>query len=175
MEVRISEILPEQKELFLNLYNLYLYDLSEFTGEEPAGDGRFDLANTHLYLERKELFPYFIYCSGKVAGFILICTPPFVPEGVDYTLQELFLLKKYRGQQVAQTAVAEVMRRHSGRVRVEQLRNNLAAVAFWKKFYEKHLITYEESVESVEIEGLPGFHKVVVQTFSVDPKSSGKS
>ncbi|MGG6310435.1 GNAT family N-acetyltransferase [Paenibacillus macerans] len=167
MDIRLMEILPEQQELFLNLYNLYLYELSAFTGEDPAEDGRFDLANTHLYLERKELLPYFVYCSGKVAGFVLVCTPPFVPEGIDYTLQELFLLKKYRGRQVAQTAVAEVMQRMSGQVRVEQLRNNAAAVSFWQKFYKRHSIAFEETVEIVEIEGLPGTHEMVAQTFFI--------
>lgn len=33
MNVKITSILAEQKELFLNLFNLYLYDLSEFSGK----------------------------------------------------------------------------------------------------------------------------------------------
>ncbi|GJM72911.1 hypothetical protein HMSSN036_51270 [Paenibacillus macerans] len=171
MDVCISEILPEHRELFLNLYNLYLYDLSEFTGEDPVEDGRFDTSNNDLYLERKELFPYFIRCSGKVAGFVLVCAPPFVPDGIEYTIQELFLLKKYRGRQIAQTAVAEVMRRLSGRVRVEQLKNNAAAVAFWRSFYKRHAIIYTETSESVEIEGLPGVHEMLAQTFTLSSNS----
>ncbi|MDU7473574.1 MAG: GNAT family N-acetyltransferase [Paenibacillus macerans] len=169
MDIRITEILPEQKELFLNLYNLYLYDLSAFTGEDPAEDGRFDTSNNALYLERNELFPYFIYCSGKVAGFVLVCSPPFVPDEVDYAVQELFLLKKYRGRQIAQTAVAEVMGRLTGRVRVEQLKNNAAAAAFWRSFYKQHSIVYTETSESVEIEGLPGVHEMLAQTFALSP------
>ncbi|RRJ65237.1 GNAT family N-acetyltransferase [Paenibacillus oralis] len=171
MDVSISEILPEHKELFLNLYNLYLYDLSEYTGEDPAEDGRFDTSNNDLYLERKELFPYFIHYSGKMVGFVLVCAPPFVPDGIDYTVQELFLLKKYRGRQVAQTAVAEVMGRLSGRVRVEQLKNNAAAVAFWRSFYKRHSIIYTETAESVEIEGLPGVHELLAQTFALSSNS----
>ncbi|MGZ7440479.1 GNAT family N-acetyltransferase [Paenibacillus sp. TH7-28] len=171
MDVCISEILPEHRELFLNLYNLYLYDLSQFTGEDPAEDGRFDTSNNDLYLERKELFPYFIHCSGNVAGFVLVCAPPFVPNGIDYTIQELFLLKKYRGRQIAQTAVAEVIRRLSGRVRVEQLKNNAAAVAFWRSFYKRHAIIYAETSESVEIEGVPGVHEMLAQTFTLSSNS----
>ncbi|MNM91945.1 hypothetical protein D3C76_63160 [compost metagenome] len=167
MDVRIATILPSQKALFFNLFNLYLHDLSAFTGEEPGDDGRFDLANTYLYLEREELHPYFIYCSGKVAGFLLVCAPPFVPEEIDFTVQEMFILHKYRGQKTAEKAVSEILRRLSGRIRVEQLQNNAIAVAFWKKIYRQHGITFVESIESVEIEGLPGFHEVLAQTFSL--------
>ncbi|MFL0556109.1 GNAT family N-acetyltransferase [Paenibacillus barengoltzii] len=167
MDVRIAPILPSQSSLFFNLFQLYLHDLSAFTGEEPGEDGRFDLANTSLYLEREELHPYFIYCSGKVAGFILVCAPPFVPEEIDFTVQEMFVLHKYRGGKTAETAVFEIMRRLKGQIRVEQLQNNAVAVAFWKKIYRKQGISFVETIERVEIEGLPGLHEVLAQTFSL--------
>lgn len=87
MNVQITSILPEQKELFLNLYNLYLYDLSEFSGEDLLEEGKYDPTNTYLYLERDELHPFLIQYEGKVIGFVLVCSPPYVPEEVDYTVR----------------------------------------------------------------------------------------
>lgn len=98
MNVQITSILPEQKELFLNLYNLYLYDLSEFSGEDLLEEGKYDPTNTYLYLERDELHPFLIQYEGKVIGFVLVCSPPYVPEEVDYTVQELFLVKNIAGR-----------------------------------------------------------------------------
>ncbi|WKL00584.1 hypothetical protein Q0F98_26655 [Paenibacillus amylolyticus] len=69
MNVQITSILAEQKELFLNLYNLYLYDLSEFSGEDLRKEGTYDPTNTYLYLERDELHPFLIQYEGKVIGF----------------------------------------------------------------------------------------------------------
>lgn len=51
MNIEIKRIMKEQKETFLNLYNLYLYDLSEFTLDDPINNGVFD--PTFPYLFRK--------------------------------------------------------------------------------------------------------------------------
>lgn len=171
MSMHIAKINQEQKETFMHLYNLYLYELSAYTGEDIRKDGTFDLSNTHLYIERNELHPYFITYDDKLAGFILICSPPYVPDGIDYTIQELFLLKKYRGKNLASEAVSAVLSRFPGSYRVEQLKSNTAAVRFWKKYYKEQHIDYIEREESIELEGLPGFHDVLSQTF-VFPKKS---
>ncbi|SMF79472.1 Predicted acetyltransferase [Paenibacillus uliginis N3/975] len=167
MKIQITRIKKEQQELFLNMYNLYLYDLSEFTGEDPKDDGKFDPTNTYLYLERNELHPFFINYDGKNIGFILVCSPPFVSEGLDYTIQELFLLKKYRGLNLAAEAVSLVLDQFSGTIKIDQLERNKAAVAFWKKYYKNENIEFVEQEELIEIDGLTGKHKTISQVFVV--------
>ncbi|WP_419891640.1 GNAT family N-acetyltransferase [Paenibacillus xylanexedens] len=168
MNVQITSILAEQKELFLDLYNLYLYDLSEFSGEDLLEEGKYDPTNTYLYLERDELHPFLIQYEGKVIGFVLVCSPPYVPEGVDYTVQELFLVKKYRGQGLAAQAVDLVFAQFEGTFKVEQLASNAAAVSFWKKYYEQHQIEYTESAYHIEIDNIAGSHRILSQTFVMD-------
>ena len=165
MNVHIKSILAEQKELFLNLYNLYLYDLSEFSGEDLLEEGKYDPTNTYLYLERDELHPFLIQYEGKVIGFVLVCSPPYVPEGVDYTVQELFLVKKYRGQGLAAQVIDLVFAQFRGTFKVEQLANNAAAVSFWEKYYEQHQIEYTESEYNIEIDNIAGSHRILSQTF----------
>ncbi|MFJ2045429.1 GNAT family N-acetyltransferase [Paenibacillus taichungensis] len=165
MNVQITRIDKSQKELFLNLYNLYLYDLSEFSGEDLLEEGKFDPTNTYLYLERAELHPFFILDEGKVIGFVLVCSPPYVDEDIDFTVQELFLVKKYRGQGLAAQAVDLVFAQFQGRFKVEQLADNRSAVSFWKKYYEQHHIEYVESEYSIEIENIAGSHRILSQTF----------
>ncbi|MBT2284895.1 GNAT family N-acetyltransferase [Paenibacillus polymyxa] len=165
MNVQIKSILAEQKELFLNLYNLYLYDLSEFSGEDLLKEGKYDPTNIYLYLERDELHPFLIKYEGKVIGFVLVCSPPYVPEGVDYTVQELFLVKKYRGQGLAAQVIDLVFAQFRGTFKVEQLANNAAAVSFWKRYYEQHHIEYTESEYNIEIDNITGSHRILSQTF----------
>ncbi|WP_040952739.1 GNAT family N-acetyltransferase [Gorillibacterium massiliense] len=165
MKIQVIRMKREDQEKFLNLYNLYLYDLSEYNGDELKEDGKFDPTNTYLYLERDELQPFFIIKDDKVVGFILICSAPFVSDGIDYSIQELFVLKKYRGNQIAGKAVELVLEKLEGKIRVEQLKANKAAVHFWKKFYNQTDIKYSEGEEVVEIEGLEGKHIIVFQEF----------
>jgi len=165
MNVDLKRIQLDQKEKFLNLYNLYLYDLSQYTGEDPQDNGVFDPTNTYLYLEREELFPFFLQYEDKTIGIILICSPPFVPAGIDYTVQELFLLKKYRGMNIASKAVAKVLTHFEGKFSISQLEANKPAVNFWKKYYQEYNINIVEEERSSEIDGLEGVHKILTQTF----------
>lgn len=165
MAVEINRITKDFEELFFNFYNLYLYDLSEYTGEDPQANGKFDPTNTYLYLEREELQPYWIWSGGRPVGFILVCAPPYVDEGVDFTVQELFLLKKYRGKGIANQAVEIVLGKLNGKIGVSQLEANKPAVRFWQKFYREHQIEFTEEQESIPIEGLEGVQTILTQTF----------
>lgn len=167
MSVKLERISIEQKDRFLNLYNLYLYDLSQYTGEDPKENGQFDPTNTYLYLERDELHPFFIKYEEQIIGFILVCSPPFVPEGVDYIIQELFLLKKYRGNNLASTSVAEILDRFRGKISISQLEENRPAVRFWKKYYQEHQLQYIEAQESIALNGLEGLHQIITQTIEI--------
>lgn len=169
MDIEITKITKDQADTFLNLYNLYLYDLSEYTCEDPKDDGKFDPTNTYLYLEREELHPFFVMHLGKPIGFILVCSPPFVPEGVNFTIQELFLLRKYRGNRIASLGVEKVFKQLKGKISIGQLVENKPAVRFWKKYYEEHNIDFFEEQETIEIDGL-GLQKVISQTFEI-PKN----
>lgn len=122
MNIEITRINKEQKDKFLNLYNLYLYDLSQYTGEDPKENGKFDSTNTYLYLERDELHPFFIMYEEKTIEFILICSPPFVSERADYIVQELFLLKKYRGMNIASKGIEKVLVQFTGKISLVSLR-----------------------------------------------------
>ncbi|BFH13788.1 GNAT family N-acetyltransferase [Paenibacillus melissococcoides] len=170
MSLQIEEIHPDQKATFLNLYNLYLYELSAYTGEDIQPDGTFELSDTHLYIDRNELHPYFITYDDQLAGYILLCWPPYVPSGIDYSIQELFVLKKYRGKNLASEAVNAVLNRFPGSYSVEQLKNNIAAVRFWKKFYKEQKIDFREREDSIELEGLPGTYDMLSQTFVISKK-----
>ncbi len=167
MSIRLSTISNSELELFSNLYNLYLYELSSYTGEDVQEDGRFVLGNNHLYLEKQALHPYLISADDRIAGFVLVCSPPYTPEGAEFSIQELFLLKKFRGRNLASEAVSEVFRMHPGTYHVEQLANNQPAVRFWKRLYADWNIRFTELQTSIEIDGLPGEHEILSQTFSV--------
>lgn len=167
MEIRLSVISNSDQERFFNLFNLYLYELSQFTGEGVREDGSFDQGNNHLYLEKQALHPYLIRADDRIAGFVLVCSPPYTPEGVEFSIQELFLLKKFRGLNLAAEAVSEVFKMHPGTYHVEQLANNQPAVRFWKKLYADRNIQFTEERDLIEIDGLPGEHEILSQTFSV--------
>jgi predicted acetyltransferase len=56
-----------------------------------------------------------------------------MPDGVDYTIAELFVVHRYRGAGAAQQAVGALLRRYPGRGHLRAIRGNTRAIAFWRR------------------------------------------
>ena len=133
MKATIQQITHTNKEQFENLFNYYLYELSAYSREDIGTEGTFEMEDISPYYRDGRLYPYFITINEKIVGFILVTSPPYVAEAVDYSVQELFVLPKYRGTSIAKDAVMQIFKLHSGRYEVGMFKLNLKAVKFWTK------------------------------------------
>lgn len=92
--------------------------------------------------------------DGKPAGFDLVSTGEFAPEGIDYYVYEFFLLRPYRGKEIASIAAKQIFDKLSGKwgLYVAPSETNPRAEKFWRKtisdytksnFEEKHGATFD--------------------------------
>lgn len=145
-----------------NLYSLYLYDLSEFSYSLSLNtDGLYEFEGFDKVIEREELQPYFIQYEGECVGFLLLAERPFTASGTDYCINDVFILRAFRGRGLASDAVYELLQQRSGYFCVPQLQANERALQFWRSFYARHGIFYRE--EHRLIDGEP----CTVHTFNV--------
>ncbi|WJE50685.1 GNAT family N-acetyltransferase [Bacillus cereus] len=162
MNVTLETISMEQLKILKNFYALYLHDLSEFSPTlHPNENGFFEFDAFELICNREELSPYFITYEEKYVGFLLFAKPPFTAPETDYCINDFFLLKAYRGKKIANQAILELLKQYKGTYYVMQLKSNKTAVNFWKKFYQKNEIEYQE-VEKISDDEL-----CLTQTFTV--------
>ncbi|MCP8968257.1 GNAT family N-acetyltransferase [Ectobacillus ponti] len=162
MSVTLQPVWPEQAELLKNLYSLYLHELSAYTDSLFMNEqGLFEFGGFCLIGEKSELQPYLIQYEGRCVGFLLVALPPFTKPGTDYCLNDLFMLRAYRGKGIAHQAVKELFKKKSGTFCVMQLQANERAVQFWRSVYDRNRILYEEENREIDNE------LCVVQTFSV--------
>ncbi|WIY59261.1 GNAT family N-acetyltransferase [Bacillus arachidis] len=162
MKVTLETVSTEHLKILKNFYALYLHDLSEFSPTlHPNENGFFEFDAFELICNRDELSPYFITYEEKYVGFLLFTKSPFTAPETDYCINDLFLLKAYRGNKIAELAILELLNQHKGTYYVMQLKNNKTAVNFWKKFYQKNEIKYQE-VEKISDDDL-----CLTQTFIV--------
>jgi predicted acetyltransferase len=125
---------PAQAELLDNLMNLYLYDFSEFTGDDPSPDGRFHDDFLPLYWKEPGRFPFLIQVGGQPAGFVLVRDTRAPGEKqVTHHIAEFFIMRRFRRQKLGQRVAWDIFGRFPGRWRVEQIPENLPAQAFWRK------------------------------------------
>ncbi|MCM3132721.1 GNAT family N-acetyltransferase [Paenibacillus polysaccharolyticus] len=153
MNVTIQQITDTTKEQFENLFNYYLYELSAYSQEDIGTKGTFEMEDISPYYKDERLYPYFITCNEKIVGFILVTSPPYVANEVDYSVQELFVLPKYRGSNIAKDAVMQIFKLYPGRYEVGMFKSNLKAVKFWTKLISTLDVSVSVEDGFIEIQG----------------------
>ncbi|MBC8140950.1 MAG: GNAT family N-acetyltransferase [Armatimonadetes bacterium] len=143
-----------------NLYAFYRYEMLLFNDGEPAppeeetdetwkcgtwvnqsgvinglGSRTHDeaVAGEDAFWERPNLQAFLIALNGWPAGFAMVAAPPNATPGVDYRLQELFVLNKARRRGVATEAVRQLFARLPGKWELWTDPRNIAATDFWRK------------------------------------------
>ncbi|MCQ4087455.1 GNAT family N-acetyltransferase [Saccharibacillus sp. JS10] len=130
--VEIRKARSADRKLFEQLWQLYLYDFSEFTGMDIRSDG------TYPYFPEFELYwkkwggnyAYLILADGQVAGFAMV--HEFWENEAAY-LAQFFVMRKYRRSGIGSKAAQLVFATKRGRWGLHQLSNNFPAQRFWDR------------------------------------------
>jgi len=134
MSFEIYEVKENEKQIILNLMQLYTYELSFFEDETT----NFQLLDTGLYAISKyiELYwqeenrhPYLLKYNEKLAGFVL---KRFNEENFN-EIAEFFVINKYRKMGAGTFMAKEMFNRYKGRWEIRTLLKNKKAQEFWKK------------------------------------------
>lgn len=146
MKIETLIATAKNADIIRNLYPLYLYDLAEIYGMLPNEYGVFEEGPIKTLKDQYNLqdawfqkpgvlFPYIIFSDERPAGFALVGSDKYVPEGVDFHLYEFFLLRPFRGNNIAEIAVGQVFNRHHGKwtLYTNHTDTNNRGQAFWNK------------------------------------------
>jgi predicted acetyltransferase len=130
--ISLTPATPEQKTLMHRLMQLYLYDFTEFTGDEISDDGFFPYPYLVRYWEEPGRYPFLVQVDEKVAGFVLVRATEEAGVVVHH-IAEFFVLKKYRRQKIGRLVAWKVFDLFPGNWRVFEIPENLPAQVFWRK------------------------------------------
>ncbi|WP_054705083.1 GNAT family N-acetyltransferase [Bacillus sp. JCM 19041] len=162
MSVTIKAVKESEKTILKNLYSLYLHDLSRFTSNiDVKEDGSFEFKSLDTFWEVKGLSPYFIKFDDQMIGFILLLERPFLKKEIDFGVNDLFILNKYKGRGLGKQAIEKLFQEKQGKYFVIELTENRYAVSFWKKLYAEFKIQFEERQDTIDDE------RCLIQTFKV--------
>ena len=159
MNIQIEPILIEQKSVFIQLMNLYLYDFTEYTNDDIDNHGYFfDYSRADgLWIDTK-LHPFFIRVDDKLAGFMIIANSgrKYINDENAQTILEFFVMKKYRRNGVGRFAARTAFDMFKGKWEVCQMQNNFPARKFWKSIISEYTKNdYQEC--GTENDSLVGF------------------
>ncbi|MFQ6040665.1 MAG: GNAT family N-acetyltransferase [Candidatus Poribacteria bacterium] len=137
--VRICEATIEKKPIVEKLYQLYLYDFSEFDGADVNEDGLFRYKYLDLYWQEDSRYPFIIEVDSNIAGFVLVRRHSILGRGqLTHTIAEFFVMRKYRRQGVGRAVAFAIFDRFLGSWEVHQTPENIPAQKFWRKVISEY-------------------------------------
>jgi predicted acetyltransferase len=139
MNVTLHEATPADLPVVKNLVPYYIYDMSEHMGWACTADGRFDgCDDLESYWRGPGKHAFVLRATGQEpAGFVLILAE-HDEQGVDFSVTDFFVLRKFRGRGVGQRVAHELFDRFRGAWKVEQFAQNKPAVAFWRSVVDRY-------------------------------------
>ena len=143
-----SEVVTPYEELILlDLWQLYMADLSEFRQTSVSVNGRYRDDRMRTYFAYEEHWAYQIRSGDELAGFALIRKS----EPGTYLLGEFFILSEFRKRGVGTAAVTEILRKFNGNWQIPFQSNNPNAATFWRKTIASLGYSARESAELDEV------------------------
>lgn len=125
----------KDRELIKNIFNMYQNELSVYSDDflylDENGYFAPDTADEILPFG-DGVYPYIITHEGKNIGFVMMTDARYAENGADYCLQEIFLVRPFRGTGAARTVVRRLFNAHPGNWILDVYGRNLRARAFWK-------------------------------------------
>ena len=149
MSFEIYDAKENEKEIILNLMQLYTYELSFFEDEttnfQLLDSGLYAMSKyIELYWKEENRHPYILKFNGNLAGFVL---ERFNEENYN-EIAEFFVINKYRKLGAGTFMAKEMFKKYKGKWEIRTLLKNKRAQEFWRKVvkeasngnYEEHLI-----------------------------------
>ena len=137
MTVTLAEASADQEPILQNLMQFYTHDFAEFwvgtSRGDLAADGRFNPYPMTDYWSRPGWSAQLIWRDGRLAGFALINDQPHSGAPVASSVAEFFILRKHRGGGVGREAAQMVFAQRPGSWEVAVARQNVRALAFWRR------------------------------------------
>jgi predicted acetyltransferase len=147
VDVRLASL--NEKKLFQNLLQLYMYDFTEFTDVDINQNGLFNIFQDFdsYWIEQDDNRPYIIRKNDNIAGFALVKIITTDIRRYNY-LAHFFVMRKYRRQGLGKEIARILFDSQKGEWELYQLDRNEPAQIFWTRIINEYTNgNYEEKYE----------------------------
>lgn len=125
-EVQVQPVVFEDKDVLGQLLELYLHDLSKFTGADVGSHGVYGYFYLDDYWTEPDRYPFLLRVEDHWAGLAL------VRAGSPNDMTEFFVMRKYRRNGVGRAAALILFNLFPGEWQIRQLAANRSATKFWR-------------------------------------------
>ena len=144
-KIKITPASIEQQSVIAQLYELYTYEMTDLADFDINVSGYYGYSDLPLYWNTPNRYPYLIWVSNKLAGFVLIQRGSPIDDNPNiWDVAEFFIMRKFRKKGIGQFVAQSLWTTHKGSWQVRVWENNTTAYQFWnnaiKRFVEKIIV-----------------------------------
>ena len=129
--IKLVPVQVEEKELFWNINQKYLYEMTLFYPDVMDEQGNYHYGHFSEYFVDPERKAFFIYNGSVMVGFVMLNPYSVINHKVDYTMAEFTIFPSYRGRHYAIDAAQLILSTYRGRWEIKFNEKNLAAKKLW--------------------------------------------
>ena len=149
--IKFEQVKKEQKELFWNINQKYLYEMTNYYDNPIDENGNIDYGYFDEYFIDPKRKAYFIYNDETLIGFIMVCPYSNLDKPVDYVMAEFTVFPHFRNQGFGLESANKIINDLKGKWEIKYNEKNIVAKHFWTKITLKYnpTIYHLNDVETV--------------------------
>ena len=139
MEIYLSEVKKEKKEILYRLLQYSLFEESEYDLNEMTKEAIFEYKYFDLYFTEDNRYAFFIKEreTDKLLGFAMI--NKYMQKFEDgHSIAEYLVIPKYRRSKIGKKIAFEIFDKYPGNWEVKPSYNSEKAYLFWKNTIEEY-------------------------------------
>ena len=139
MEIYLSEVKKEEKEILYRLLQYSLFEESEYDSNEMTKEAIFEYKYFDLYFTEDNRYAFFIkeQETDKLLGFVMI--NKYMQKFEDgHSIAEYLVIPKYRRNKIGKKIAFEIFDKYPGNWEVKPSNNSEKAYLFWKNTIEEY-------------------------------------
>lgn len=139
MEIYLSEVKKEEKEILYRLLQYSLFEESEYDSNEMTKEAIFEYKYFDLYFTEDNRYAFFIkeQETDKLLGFVMI--NKYMQKFEDgHSIAEYLVIPKYRRNKIGKKIAFEIFDKYPGNWEVKPSYKSEKAYLFWKNTIEEY-------------------------------------
>ncbi len=129
--IRLQTVREEDKELFRNINQKYLYEMTSYYPDEMDNQGNYHYGYFDDYFTEPERKAFFIFSDEKMIGFVMLNPYSAIGHNPDYTIAEFTIFPSHRRKHYALDTAKLIFSSYHGRWEIKYNEKNLGAKKLW--------------------------------------------
>ena len=133
-EVNMIKLVPvknEEKELFRNINQKYLYEMTMFYPDVMDELGNYHYGHFDEYFIDPERKAFFIYSDDTMVGFVMINPYFVIDQHPDHTMAEFTIFPSYRRNHLVLSTASLILSTYKGSWEIKYNEKNKGAKMLW--------------------------------------------